>query len=106
MQPERWPPTVHAPDCQSSWPCRTTPRSRSSTSASCTGPQIHRVPGTIADAGNFLREHGPKDAYDMSTLREPYRIEGKKTMAYELVEQLGGDCAGRRAVSRPVAAPA
>ena len=52
---------------------------------------IHRVQGTIADAGKFLREHGPKDAYDVSTLREPYRIEGKKTMAYELVEQLGGE---------------
>ena len=55
------------------------------------GATIHRVQGTIADAGKFLREHGPKDAYDVSTLREPYRIEGKKTMAYELVEQLGGD---------------
>jgi hypothetical protein len=53
------------------------------------GATIHRVQGTIADAGKFLREHGPKDAYDVSTLREPYRIEGKKTMAYELVEQLG-----------------
>ena len=55
------------------------------------GATIHRVQGTIADAGKFLREHGPKDAYDVSTLREPYRIEGKKTMAYELVEQLGGE---------------
>jgi threonine synthase len=55
------------------------------------GATIHRVPGTIADAGKFLREHGPKDATDISTLREPYRIEGKKTMAYELVEQMGGD---------------
>ncbi len=54
------------------------------------GATIHRVRGTIADAGKFLREHGPKDAVDISTLREPYRIEGKKTMAYELVEQLGG----------------
>jgi threonine synthase len=55
------------------------------------GATIHRVHGTIADAGRFLREHGPADAFDVSTLREPYRIEGKKTMAYELVEQLGGE---------------
>ena len=55
------------------------------------GATVHRVKGTIADAGKFLREHGPKDAYDVSTLREPYRIEGKKTMAYELVEQMGGE---------------
>lgn len=54
------------------------------------GATIHRVKGTIADAGKFLREHGPKDTFDISTLREPYRIEGKKTMAYELVEQMAG----------------
>jgi threonine synthase len=55
------------------------------------GAQVHRVAGTISDAGKFLREHGPKGAFDVSTLREPYRIEGKKTMAYELVEQMQGD---------------
>jgi threonine synthase len=55
------------------------------------GATIHRVAGTIADAGKFLREHGPKDAFDVSTLKEPYRIEGKKTMAYELVEQMDGE---------------
>jgi threonine synthase len=55
------------------------------------GATVHRVKGTIADAGKFLREHGPKDAFDVSTLREPYRIEGKKTMAYELVEQMNGE---------------
>lgn len=55
------------------------------------GATVHAVPGTIADAGRFLREHGPKDAFDVSTLREPYRIEGKKTMGYELVEQMGGE---------------
>lgn len=54
------------------------------------GATVHRVSGTIADAGKFLREHGPKNTFDVSTLREPYRIEGKKTMAYELVEQFGG----------------
>jgi threonine synthase len=55
------------------------------------GATIHRVTGTIAEAGKFLREHGPRNAFDMSTLREPYRIEGKKTMAYELVEQFDGE---------------
>jgi threonine synthase len=55
------------------------------------GATVHRVKGTIADAGRFLREHGPKDAFDVSTLREPYRIEGKKTMACELLEQMDGE---------------
>jgi len=55
------------------------------------GATVHAVPGTIADAGRFLREHGPRDAFDVSTLREPYRIEGKKTMGYELVEQMQGE---------------
>jgi len=50
--------------------------------------EVHLVRGTIADAGRFLRERGPGNSFDVSTLREPYRIEGKKTMAYELVEQM------------------
>ena len=54
------------------------------------GADVRLVPGTISDAGKHLREHGPAGAFDVSTLREPYRIEGKKTMAYEIVEQLGG----------------
>jgi threonine synthase len=55
------------------------------------GAEVHLCPGTIADAGRWLREHGPRDGFDVSTLKEPYRIEGKKTMAYELWEQLAGD---------------
>jgi threonine synthase len=54
------------------------------------GATIHRVNGTIADAGKYLRELKLRDTFDVSTLREPFRIEGKKTMAYELVEQLDG----------------
>ncbi len=54
------------------------------------GAEVHLVEGTIADAGRWLREHGPAGAFDVSTLREPYRIEGKKTLGYELFEQLGG----------------
>ena len=57
------------------------------------GAEVELVPGTIADCGKWLREHGPpanSGAFDVSTLREPYRVEGKKTMMYELYEQLDG----------------
>jgi len=54
------------------------------------GAETHLVPGSISDAGKWLKEHGPRDAFDVSTLKEPYRVEGKKTMAYELYEQLEG----------------
>ena len=57
------------------------------------GAEVVLVPGTISDAGKWLREQGPQEAFDVSTLREPHRIEGKKTMGYELWEQfdrLGG----------------
>jgi threonine synthase len=56
--------------------------------ASC-GAEVHLVRGLISDAGDFIRrgtqEHG---WFDVSTLKEPYRLEGKKTMAYEIAEQL------------------
>lgn len=55
------------------------------------GATIHRVAGTIADAGKFLRELALPGAFDVSTLREPFRLEGKKTMAYELFEQFDGN---------------
>lgn len=55
------------------------------------GAEVHLVPGTIADAGRFLAANrGPED-FDISTLKEPYRVEGKKTMGYELFEQFGGE---------------
>jgi len=53
------------------------------------GADITLVDGLITDAGRIAAEKGrPLGWYDMSTLKEPYRIEGKKTMAYELGEQL------------------
>jgi threonine synthase len=54
------------------------------------GAETQLVAGTIADAGKWLKEHGPRGAFDVSTLKEPYRVEGKKTMAYELYEQMEG----------------
>ncbi|MEC8952080.1 MAG: threonine synthase [Acidobacteriota bacterium] len=54
------------------------------------GADVTLVDGLITDAGRLAAERGgPLGWYDVSTLKEPYRIEGKKTMAYELAEQLG-----------------
>jgi threonine synthase len=53
------------------------------------GATVNLVDGLITDAGRVAAEKGkPLGWYDVSTLKEPYRIEGKKTMAYELGEQL------------------
>jgi threonine synthase len=53
------------------------------------GANVTLVDGLITDAGRIAAEMGkPLGWYDVSTLKEPYRIEGKKTMAYELGEQL------------------
>jgi threonine synthase len=54
------------------------------------GADVTLVDGLITDAGRIAAERGGALGwYDVSTLKEPYRIEGKKTMAYELAEQLG-----------------
>ena len=54
------------------------------------GATVNLVDGLITDAGRIAGEKGKALGwYDVSTLKEPYRIEGKKTMAYELGEQLG-----------------
>ncbi len=54
------------------------------------GAHVTLVDGLITDAGRVSIETGkPLGWYDVSTLKEPYRVEGKKTMAYELAEQLG-----------------
>jgi threonine synthase len=53
------------------------------------GAQVTLVDGLITDAGRMAAETGkPLGWYDVSTLKEPYRVEGKKTMGYELAEQL------------------
>ena len=53
------------------------------------GADVTLVDGLITDAGRIAAEKGkPLGWYDVSTLKEPYRIEGKKTMAYEVGEQL------------------
>lgn len=50
--------------------------------------QIHLVDGLINDAGRIVSSvKVEKGWFDLSTLKEPYRIEGKKTMGYEIAEQ-------------------
>ena len=52
------------------------------------GAHVMEVEGDIAAAGRFLTQHpDARDWFFLSTLREPYRVEGKKTMGYELAEQ-------------------
>jgi len=54
------------------------------------GATVYRVNGLIDDCGKIVGEGKAKVGwFDTSTLKEPYRIEGKKTMGVELAEQLG-----------------
>lgn len=58
--------------------------------AQMTGAHVELVAGVITDAGRIVSERKDREGwFDVSTLREPYRVEGKKTMGYELVEQFG-----------------
>jgi threonine synthase len=53
------------------------------------GAQVTLVDGLITDCGRIVAECKDQEGwFDVSTLKEPYRVEGKKTMGYELAEQL------------------
>lgn len=59
------------------------------------GADLYLVDGLISDAGRLVGElvgRSPGAVFDASTLKEPYRIEGKKTMGLEIAEQLGWRC--------------
>jgi len=54
------------------------------------GAKLTLVDGLISDCARMLAERKADEGwFDVSTLKEPFRVEGKKTMGYELVEQLG-----------------
>ncbi|HEX4273784.1 MAG TPA: threonine synthase [Bryobacteraceae bacterium] len=54
------------------------------------GARVTLVDGLISDCGRIVAERAAAEGwFDLSTLKEPYRIEGKKTMGYEVAEQLG-----------------
>jgi threonine synthase len=55
------------------------------------GAEVHLIDGLISDCGAFIAERAPANGwFEVSTLKEPYRIEGKKTMGYELWEDFAG----------------
>jgi len=54
------------------------------------GAHVTLVDGLISDCGRMVAERKDKEGwFDVSTLKEPFRVEGKKTMGYEVAEQLG-----------------
>ncbi|HEY7513244.1 MAG TPA: threonine synthase, partial [Vicinamibacteria bacterium] len=54
------------------------------------GAHVETVDGLITDAGRVCAERAKAEGwYECATLKEPYRVEGKKTMGYELAEQMG-----------------
>jgi threonine synthase len=54
------------------------------------GARVTLVSGLISDCARLVAEKREAEGwFDVSTLKEPFRVEGKKTMGYELVEQLG-----------------
>jgi threonine synthase len=56
------------------------------------GAKVVMINGLISDCGKYVAENKDREGwYDVSTLKEPYRVEGKKTMGYELWEQFGGE---------------
>lgn len=58
--------------------------------AAMAGAKVYLVDGLINDCGRIVREgKSTMGWFDLSTLKEPYRIEGKKTMGLELAEQFG-----------------
>ena len=79
-----WGRTVHV-----ALPADTPPAFRQE--AASHGASVYDVDGDIAQAGKWLAERPEAGGwFFLSTLKEPYRVEGKKTMGYELVEQFGG----------------
>ena len=55
------------------------------------GADVRLVPGLISDAAAAMNREKDPAWFDVSTLKEPYRVEGKKTLGYEVAEQMNWD---------------
>jgi threonine synthase len=56
------------------------------------GADVRLIDGLISDCGKYIAQNQAANGwFEVSTLKEPYRIEGKKTMGYELWEEFGGE---------------
>ena len=76
--------------CRWSSPCPATPRALNQQEVPLYGARLHLVDGLISDAGAWVAEGVAREGwYDASTFKEPYRLEGKKTLGLEIAEQLG-----------------
>ena len=54
------------------------------------GAKVTLLPGLIDDCGRWIAERAAREGWhDVSTLKEPFRVEGKKTMGYEIAEDFG-----------------
>ena len=88
MRRARLPLMRRAPEWKRIFLCRQIRRKRILSNVEQTGANVTLIDGLITDCGAIVAER--KDAegwFDVSTLKEPYRVEGKKTMGYELAEQ-------------------
>lgn len=56
--------------------------------ATIAGAEVHIIDGTIRDAGLQMTKENDGTYFDVSTMKEPFRLEGKKTLGYEIAEQL------------------
>ena len=69
--------------------CRAIRRSPIRSKSQQYGAKLTLVDGLINDCGRIIAERKIAEGwFDLSTLKEPYRVEGKKTMGYEIAEQL------------------
>ena len=64
------------------------------------GAHVTLVDGLISDCGRMVAERKDKEGwFDVSTLKEPFRVEGKKTMGYEVAEQTELEASARHHLS-------